>query len=266
MLRHDSQTWERLLWTLGGLLNLLKCAYYILAWKYDAEGRPSLIPKDNLPTIFLSSGDLPGSAPVTQLNFDETHRYLGNLLAADMQMKDSFQALFKTSQTFAASILCSNLFETGLLDRVFCGVRSLRDVYPPRHSPVEEKHAADPIAGHQSLSDESRIQQEHRPSRGVWTFDPRQPWLSRPFCGTRHQPSPTAAPSPGRRLPARQTLPNYNRLVAISDGSVLPPPRTSQHHPPSPRGTLVVGAPPVPRGPPCLHPHRRTGHKATRDA
>jgi hypothetical protein len=27
MLRHDSQTWERLLWTLGGILNLLECAY-----------------------------------------------------------------------------------------------------------------------------------------------------------------------------------------------------------------------------------------------
>jgi hypothetical protein len=30
MLQHDSQTWERLLWTSGGLLNLSKCLYYIL--------------------------------------------------------------------------------------------------------------------------------------------------------------------------------------------------------------------------------------------
>jgi hypothetical protein len=39
MTRHDSQTWERFLWTSGGLLNLAKCAYYILAWNFDTEGR-----------------------------------------------------------------------------------------------------------------------------------------------------------------------------------------------------------------------------------
>jgi hypothetical protein len=85
MLRHDAHTWERLLWTSGGLLSLLKCAYYILAWQFDAEGRPSLMPKDDLPAIFLSSGDMPGTEPVQHLNFEETHRYLGNFLSNGMQ-------------------------------------------------------------------------------------------------------------------------------------------------------------------------------------
>ena len=39
MLRHDSQTWERSLWTSGGLLNLLKCLYYIIYWEFDSEGQ-----------------------------------------------------------------------------------------------------------------------------------------------------------------------------------------------------------------------------------
>jgi hypothetical protein len=32
MTRHDSQTWERFLWTSGGLLHLTKCAFYIIVW------------------------------------------------------------------------------------------------------------------------------------------------------------------------------------------------------------------------------------------
>jgi hypothetical protein len=109
VLHHDSQTWERLLWTSGELLNLLKCAYYILAWKFDAEGRPSPISKCDLPAVQLSSGNSPGTAPMTQLNFDETRRYLGNILSTDMQMKDASAALLQTSRSFASGILCSKL-------------------------------------------------------------------------------------------------------------------------------------------------------------
>jgi hypothetical protein len=92
-----------------GLLSLLKCAYCILAWKFDAEGRPSPIPKRDLPAVQLSSRNSPGTAPVTQLNFDETHRYLGNILSTNMQMKDTSAALLQTSRSFASSILCNNL-------------------------------------------------------------------------------------------------------------------------------------------------------------
>jgi hypothetical protein len=36
-------------WTSGGLLNLTKCAYYILAWSFDEEGRAIYIPKNSIP-------------------------------------------------------------------------------------------------------------------------------------------------------------------------------------------------------------------------
>jgi hypothetical protein len=44
MLQQDSQTWERLLWTSGGLLNLTKCLYYVFAWTFDVEGRAKQVP------------------------------------------------------------------------------------------------------------------------------------------------------------------------------------------------------------------------------
>jgi hypothetical protein len=48
MTRHDSQMWERFLWTSGDLLNLVKCVYYILSWNFDAEGRASYITKRDI--------------------------------------------------------------------------------------------------------------------------------------------------------------------------------------------------------------------------
>jgi hypothetical protein len=57
MLTHDAQTWERLLWTSGGLLNLTKCLYYVTFWTFDVEGRGALTPKDELPQLILTNGN-----------------------------------------------------------------------------------------------------------------------------------------------------------------------------------------------------------------
>jgi hypothetical protein len=56
LLWHDAQTWERLLWTSGGLLNLTKCLFYVSFWRFDREGRASLTPTSELPPLLLSSG------------------------------------------------------------------------------------------------------------------------------------------------------------------------------------------------------------------
>jgi hypothetical protein len=51
-------SWERLLWTSGGLLNLSKCLYYVVSWTFDSEGRASMTPASDIhPPITLSSGD-----------------------------------------------------------------------------------------------------------------------------------------------------------------------------------------------------------------
>jgi hypothetical protein len=100
MTRHDSQTWERFLWTSGGLLNLTKCTFYIIA---------SYVPKTSIPDLRLTSGNQPGSERVKQLNFDEAHQYLGNRLSTDMQMTSAYKALFDTASQFSARVLCSNL-------------------------------------------------------------------------------------------------------------------------------------------------------------
>jgi hypothetical protein len=73
MTHHDAQSWEHFLWTSGGLLNLLKGAFYVIAWQFDVEGRANYVSKQAIPNLCLTSGNNPGSSAVTQLNFDETH-------------------------------------------------------------------------------------------------------------------------------------------------------------------------------------------------
>jgi hypothetical protein len=77
MLQHDAQTWERLLWTTGGLLNLLKCLFYIMSWQFDAEGRPTLKSKcDILSSLQLTSGGNPDSKPVQPYDVSASNTYL----------------------------------------------------------------------------------------------------------------------------------------------------------------------------------------------
>jgi hypothetical protein len=109
MPQHDSQTWERLLWTSGGLLNLLKCTYYVLTWIFGDEGHARCVPKRVIPLIRLTSGNQPGTAPVHQLQFDKTHKYLGNYLSTGMHMQDAYSDLSKKAPLFAARLLRSDL-------------------------------------------------------------------------------------------------------------------------------------------------------------
>jgi hypothetical protein len=77
MLEHDSQTWECLLWTSGGLLNLSKCLYYVVSWTFDSEGQASMTPaSDILPPLTLSSGNDQRRSAVKHFNHDEAHEYL----------------------------------------------------------------------------------------------------------------------------------------------------------------------------------------------
>jgi hypothetical protein len=57
-LEHMSQTWEKLLFSSGGALELSKCFYYIVYWKW-VEGLPQIMTNsemDHIPGITLTSG------------------------------------------------------------------------------------------------------------------------------------------------------------------------------------------------------------------
>jgi hypothetical protein len=72
--------------------------------------------------------------PVTQLNFDEAHKYLGNSLSTDMQMTAAAKAIQDTAAQFAAKILCSNLSRRDTWVTYFVVfVPSMTDTLPVSH-------------------------------------------------------------------------------------------------------------------------------------
>jgi hypothetical protein len=47
-LQTDAQHWEKLLFTSGRKLELTKCFFYLMYWKFSDDGIPSLISKESL--------------------------------------------------------------------------------------------------------------------------------------------------------------------------------------------------------------------------
>jgi hypothetical protein len=110
LLRHDAQTWERSLWSSGGLLNLAKCLYYIALWKFSPEGEASLTPADALtPTLSLTSGTSLRFTPVIQHNYDQAHRYLGGWLSMNLQMDTAHAKFSERASKYARRITSSPL-------------------------------------------------------------------------------------------------------------------------------------------------------------
>jgi hypothetical protein len=109
MIQHDAQTWERLLWTSGGLLKLPKCLYYLMIWMFDAEGTACLTPSLDLPSMELSSGDSGLYTEIAQYSCASAHRTLGNWVAPNLQMKTSLLKLQSTASEYSTRMSSSSL-------------------------------------------------------------------------------------------------------------------------------------------------------------
>ena len=75
-----AQTWEKILTCSGGALELSKCSYYLLYWKWE-NGLPQLTPINEFPpesTIALTSGDDPITIEIKQREFHESH-FIGSM-------------------------------------------------------------------------------------------------------------------------------------------------------------------------------------------
>jgi hypothetical protein len=77
LLEKDAQVWERLLFTSGGLLKLCKCLYYIMYWAFDSEGRATLTPSTDIPSLLLTNGHSEDVNPIQQFDCTMAHQYLG---------------------------------------------------------------------------------------------------------------------------------------------------------------------------------------------
>ena len=109
-LRHDAQIWERLLWTSGGLLKLVKCLYYVMYWQFDSEGNATLAPSTELlPPIQLSSGNTGLSNTIAQYDCQIAHRTLGAWLCPSLSMTAAYQRLQAIVSLYSRRIVTGSL-------------------------------------------------------------------------------------------------------------------------------------------------------------
>ncbi len=75
----EAQTWERLLHSTGGALELSKCFFYVMAWKFKKDGTPMLLTPDEMPniSIHLTTGTSNTLHPIAHKSTYDAHKTLG---------------------------------------------------------------------------------------------------------------------------------------------------------------------------------------------
>jgi hypothetical protein len=75
----EAQTWERLLHSTGGALELSKCFFYVMAWKFKKDGTPMLLTPDEMPdiSIHLTTGTSDTLHPIAHKSTYDAHKTLG---------------------------------------------------------------------------------------------------------------------------------------------------------------------------------------------
>ena len=111
-LAKTSQSWERLLFCSGGSLELSKCFYYLVYWKW-LDGLPVLTTKseieEQISPITLFSGNDPTLHTISLRDPTEAHTTLGVALAPTGEDSAQAENLLNVSNRIAALMSSSNL-------------------------------------------------------------------------------------------------------------------------------------------------------------
>jgi len=93
-MQDKAQVWERLLWTCGGALNLKKCYWYAISWKWDKHGKATMCSIDDTLDlkIRLSQGaDHTTTTKIERVDVSIGRRTLGMRLAPLGTDNDEFE-------------------------------------------------------------------------------------------------------------------------------------------------------------------------------
>jgi hypothetical protein len=137
LLEKDAHVWERLLFTSGGLLKLRKCLYYVMYWAFDSEGRATLTPSNEIPSLALTNGRSTETKPIRQFDCTTAHQYLGLWNSPSLSMKPNLEGL-QLSPLSLQTVFPSRNFHRhlrSLLSAVsWCNASLLHRVFHLRHS------------------------------------------------------------------------------------------------------------------------------------
>jgi hypothetical protein len=106
-IEHDGQLWAKFLHISGGALELPKCFFYILSWKWDKWGNPS--PQTNqeqqIPNPTLQIDTINDNNKITQKEAETSHKTLGTYKCLFGTEQDHFKHLSTKSDEYATKTL-----------------------------------------------------------------------------------------------------------------------------------------------------------------
>jgi hypothetical protein len=108
-LQNTAQTWERVLFSSGGSLNIPKCFWYLVYWEWP-QGRPLMMNSASAPGIVaLTQGDSPVYSVVQRKETWDAMRTLGVRVAPDGNFTKEARFLQTKADNFARRLLISRL-------------------------------------------------------------------------------------------------------------------------------------------------------------
>jgi hypothetical protein len=110
LLQTDAQHWEKLLFTSGGKLELTKCFFYLLYWKFNDDGMPTLTSKTEIShKCMLYQGNETEPTEIEQKDCSEAHKTLGVMKAPNRsqagEIKNSKRSAMRMRQPSLVTML-----------------------------------------------------------------------------------------------------------------------------------------------------------------
>jgi hypothetical protein len=105
--------WNELLEASGGKLELSKCFYYVLSWKFDANGNgiPMTIPEQQAVKVdpIKITADKKDSVTILQMEVHQAHKTLGCYKAIDVNEEEQIKFLTNKSRQFGRKLYNKSL-------------------------------------------------------------------------------------------------------------------------------------------------------------
>jgi hypothetical protein len=111
-LRHDSNYWAGVLSATGGKLELTKCFYYLLTWKWDKQGNPlpQSMQEQELRSNTIGITNMEGeTALIQQRDINTSHKTLGAYKSIIGDQKDHYKYLLDKSNKYGSKV-CTSQF------------------------------------------------------------------------------------------------------------------------------------------------------------
>ena len=131
-LRHDAQMWTDILYLSGGKLELAKCSYHILQFKFQPNGTPTVQQHQQQPPLELLDPTTNTLCQVPCLASSQAHKILGHWKSpADPKQSTQMKSLVAKANQTALLISASPLTREGALIAYRCKyIPSLKYVLP----------------------------------------------------------------------------------------------------------------------------------------